>query len=216
MSRPILLGLATVLLVVAGAGAFFLSRGSGEDGVSRPAARSRSEIHEALTSFDPAAPRTGLLAIHEAAAGDPDAVRTVALDILESGGASDRWAAVYALSIVIEHGDTEVVDALRESLEAEDLDERLAAAEGLVASGEKVGFPVLIDLLGSTETTTTVVVPLWRVARGLLLTYATEDLGGLRSATDTRSAAAARPAWESWWAERGTGLTWDAQTGRFR
>ena len=173
-------------------------------------------MHEALTSFDPAAPRAGLLAIHEAAADDPDTLRTVALEIFESGNAAERWAAVYALSIVIERGDTEAVEALRESLEAEDLDERLAAAEGLIASGEKAGFPVLIELLGSPETTTTVVIPLWRVARGLLLTYAEEDLGGLREATDGRAAAAARPAWESWWAARGPGLTWDAQTGKFR
>jgi HEAT repeat protein len=134
---------------------------------------------------------------------------------LKSPNADVRWAAIYALSLIVTKTDAEGVSALKASLDSTDLDEQLAAAGGLVAVGEKAAVPVLIALLESSENTQYIVTPAWRMARGLLLVHVAQDFG-LREADDRPRAAAAKPAWQAWWVERGASLSWDPKVGKFQ
>ena len=172
--------------------------------------------NEAVAEFDPRNnARAAVAQIHAAALDDPDGLRRVGLEHANSSEAEVRWAALYALSLVVEPGDNESIQALHGALESADLDERLAAAGGLVASGEASALPVLIELLASSETTSYVRIPAWRVARGLLLANTSEDFG-LRAAEDAPTAASTAPAWESWWQDRGATLAWHPAEGRFQ
>jgi hypothetical protein len=210
-------GVAAILLLAVGAGAVLFIRNEGRDEASDGTpALSSDELRAAVESFDPslnARAEVGL--INAAARQDREALRAVALEQLSANNPEVRWAALYALSVVVEPGDSEGIAALEEFLVSTDVDERLAAASGLVVVGEKAAVPVLITLLESTETTEYVVMPTWRIARGLLLAHVMQDLG-LRGAENGRAAAAAKPAWQSWWDERGASLTWDTATGTFR
>lgn len=209
-----------LLAVVATAAAVVLavtilvgSRGGGGDSTST--GLGDVDAKDAVVGFDPSLnARTELALIHAAAEQDPEALRTIALDQLASNSSDVRWAALYALSVVVEPGDPEGAAALMQSLGSTDVDERLAAASGLVAVGERAAVPVLIAILESTETTQYIVMPCWRVARGLLLTHVNQDLG-LRDADSGRTVAAAMPAWQTWWAEHGPSLAWDKATGTF-
>lgn len=188
----------------------------GSDADSSPRGVQKVDVEDAVVGFDPSLnARTELGLIHAAAGQDHETLRKVALDQLASDNPDVRWAALYALSVVVQPGDPEGSSALMQSLGSSDVDERLAAAGGLIAVGEKAALPVLIALLESTETTQYIVMPSWRVARGLLLAHVKQDLG-LRDADTGRKAAAAKPAWQNWWTGQGPSLTWDTATGTFR
>ena len=174
------------------------------------------DIEDVVAGFAPslnAREEVGL--INAAAQQDHEALRSVALDHLDSSEPSVRWAANYALSLVVREGDSEGIAALNTALKSPDLDERLAAASGLVVAGERTALPVLIELLASNEATGYVVMPAWRWARGLLLIHTAEDFG-LRAADDGADAAASRPAWQAWWSSKAAVLTWDTAAGKFR
>lgn len=205
---------ATVIAVVVAVTIFVGSRGGGSD--SKSTGLRDADAEDAVAGFDPSLnARTELALIHVASERDPAALRTIALDQLTSNNPDVRWAALYALSVVVEPGDSEGASALMQSLGSTDVDERLAAASGLVAVGEKAAVPVLIAILESSETTQYIVMPSWRVARGLLLTHVNQDLG-LRDADSGRTVAAAMPAWQTWWAEHGPSLAWDEAAGTFK
>lgn len=210
----LLAAVATAAALVVAVTILVGSRGGGSN--SKLTGLRDVDATDAVAGFDPSLnARTELALIHAAAEQDPEALRTIALDQLASNNSDVRWAALYALSVVVEPGDPESTAALMQSLGSADVDERLAAAGGLVAVGEKAAVPVLIAILESTETTQYIVMPSWRVARGLLLTHVSQDLG-LRGADTGRTAAAAKPAWQTWWAEHGPSLAWDAATGTFK
>ncbi|MBE0610849.1 MAG: HEAT repeat domain-containing protein [Dehalococcoidia bacterium] len=214
MSRPVLGIVVATVLVAAGVATFVLFFQEDVTDQAGPARGTAAET--AIVDFAPGPnPRNAIGHIHEAARQNHDALRLVALKEVSSVDSDERWAAVYALSIVIQPGDAEGISTLERLLASDDLDERLASADGLGAVGEKSGIPVLIALLDSEETTDYVVIPVWRVARGLLLARVDQDLG-LVNAADGRAARSVRPAWESWWAERGSSVEWDPATGRFR
>jgi hypothetical protein len=216
-SRWLRLGAAVVVIAVVAVVGGLVSRswwGSGADSGSRYVLK--VDAKDAIIGFDPTVnARDEVGRINAAARQDTGALRTFALEQLGSTDPNIRWAALYALSLVIEEDDGEGVAALMLSLGSGNLDERLAAASGLVAVGEKAAVPVLISLLESSETTRYIVLPSWRVARGLLLTHVQQDLG-LRNAASGPSAAAAKPAWQTWWAQHESSLDWDASTETFR
>ena len=206
----VVLGTAVIAAVILG-GRWWLNKDG--DAASRAL---RVDSKDAVVGFDPSFnARTEVGLINAAAHGDHEGLRTVALAELNSTDADVRWAAIYALSLIVTQGDGEGVSALRASLASTDLDEQLAAAGGLVAVGEKAAVPVLIALLESSKTTRYIVTPAWRMARGLLLSHVAQDLG-LRDADDRRKAAAAKPAWQAWWAERGALLSWNPDVGKFQ
>jgi hypothetical protein len=216
LSRTVLGIVVATVLVAAGVLTFVLFFREDATDQTGPARGLAAEIRAAIVDFAPGPnPRNAIGQIHEAAQQNHEALRLVALEEVSSVDSDERWAAVYALSIVIQPGDAEGISTLERFLASDDLDERLAAADGLGAVGERSGIPVLIALLDSEETTDYVVIPVWRVARGLLLARVDQDLG-LVNAADGPAARSARPAWESWWAERGSSVEWDPATGRFR
>ena len=216
MSRPVLGIVAATVLVAAGIATFVLFFREDATDQTGPAEGSTAEIRAAIVDFALGPnPRNAIGRINEAARQDHEALRLVALENVNSADSDERWAAVYALSMVIQPGDSEGIATLERFLGSDDLDERVAAADGLGAVGEKSGLPVLIALLDSEETTDYVVIPVWRVARGLLLARVDQDLG-LANAADRQTAHVVRPAWESWWAERGSSVEWGPSIGRFR
>lgn len=213
MKRIAVMGAGVLAVAVVGVAAWRLLAG---DSAEETQLTTAADPNEAVAEFNPANnPRAAVAQIHAAALDDPDGLRDVGLEHAHSSDAEVRWAALYALSLVVEPGDEESAEALRVALQSADLDERLAAAGGLVASGERSALPVLIELLGSGETTSYVRIPAWRVARGLLLTSTSEDFG-LRAADSAAAAASTAPAWESWWRDAGANLTWQPAEGRFQ
>jgi hypothetical protein len=170
----------------------------------------------ALRGFDASInARQAIGLLHAAADADREGLRKTALAEIGSSNAEVRWAAVYSLALVVKRDDADGISALETALASADLDERLAAADGLVAAGDKSALPVLIELLASRATTRYIVMPVWRWARGLLLVHSTQDFG-LRAALDRTSAAATQPAWQAWWNTNANALAWDASTGKFR
>lgn len=177
-----------------------------------------SELEAAITQFDdPGRPLSASLSvIHRHARERPDALRDAASRHLGTADADRRYAAVYALALTAD--DETSAARLREILDAADATERLVAANALVARGDKTGIPALIALLDVDEDVRFGVPPqrTWRAARFLLVQYTGQDLGLIGPDFDAARSAAAKPAWEQWWAEHGAALQWDADAGRFR
>lgn len=146
-------------------------------------------------------------------------LRAAALQHLDAEDDAVAYAALYALSITAEEGES--MDALRPFLESDDMSERMLAAGSLVVRGEKAGIPVLIEALDSEEPLAyrTPERPAWIFAQHVLLRYTGQDLGPALAEPedlDPSLVAEAKPDWERWWAESGGALRWDASAREFR
>lgn len=178
-----------------------------------------SEAAAAIAEFStqPERLNSSFADIHRHARERPAELRDAALDQLASATGPVRYAALYALALTAD--GTGSMDALREVLTSDDVNERMLAAGSLIARGEKAAFPVLIELLGSDEQLAFRDPPqeAWRFARFVLIQYTREDMGLLGPTTfSAEQAAAARTAWERWWVERGDGLRYDEEERVYR
>jgi hypothetical protein len=153
----------------------------------------------AIEGFD-TAPEAGFgprARLNMALISNPEATRQAALDRIESTDADVRIAAVYALSVTLHLDDANTLASL---LESPNSGERVLAAAGMLAVGDKRAIPVLIGELDDDA-----VLPfgsrparVWEQARFALLQSTGQDFG-LRKATTAAEAAATMPAWQAWW-----------------
>ncbi len=165
--------------------------------------------------------KTEVLAAYLKSAGyrldprDASEVRSSALTQLNSSDPEVRFNALYDLARTAAHRDSR--DALRGLLTSMNLNERLLAAESLIAYGDRDGVPVLIGLLDSQQLVKGSHPPrrVWEIVREALLRF-TEEEFGLLEAQDAPTAAATRPAWESWWVENGESLRFDKAAKKYR
>jgi HEAT repeat protein len=157
-----------------------------------------------------------LAAINRLAADSPAALRATAMSQVEDADPAVRGAARYALAISVTADDAAAVAALRELLEADGDADRLTAAGGLLAIGDKAAVPVLIDLLSSTARAPFAHPPMqvWQVAAALLLTHTDQELG-LAGARDANLALASQQRWRAWWSSTSSTIAWNASAGRF-
>lgn len=155
----------------------------------------------AIETFDASDPAgvTSRARLNLAIVSDPGSTREAALELLASGDADVRIAAVYALSVTALPEDVEV---LAPFLEEPDPGERVLAAAGMLALEYPRAVPVLIEALGDDVALPFRFPPahVWEAARFALLQSTGQDLG-LRDATTADEAAATIPAWEAWWAD---------------
>lgn len=184
-----------------------------------PPTAASSAAADAIASFatGPEQLNSSFAAIHRHVNERPADVRVAALDQLPTATGDVRYAALYALSLTAEGDDAFV--ALHDALESVDVDERMLAAGSLVARGDKAALPVLIEMLGSAEDLAFRDPPqaAWEFARFVLLRYTAEDLGLLGPRTFSAvDAAAAQPAWATWWIEHGDRLEFDAEQRLYR
>lgn len=169
----------------------------------------------AIEGFD-AAPDAGSWPrsrLNTAVLAEPDASRKAALDRLKSEDPDVRIAAAYALSITLKPEDADVLAPL---LGSPMPGERVLAAAGMLAIGDRRAVPILIDALGVEDR-----LPFgsprlrtWEQARFSLLSFTGQDFG-LRDATTAQEAAATAPEWESWWATAKTSFKLVRAPGRF-
>ena len=169
----------------------------------------RDSPAQAITDFsgDPEAVDDSFAAIHDHLRERPDELRAAALEHLGEEDPNVHYAAMYALSLTAEPGES--ADGLRRYLGSDDLNERFLAAGSLLARGEKEAIPVLIDLLDSEDPVAYRDPPrmAWQVARSALLTFVEQD-HGLVDAEGFEDVSATKPAWERWWDEAGDAVQW--------
>jgi hypothetical protein len=129
----------------------------------------------------------------------PEASRAAALELIGSEDPDARIAAVYALSVTLRAEDAEVLAPI---LDAADPGERVLAAAGMAAVGDRRAIPILIAALGEDAPLPFGSPParVWDKARFALLRSTGQDLG-LGNATTVAEAAATIPDWNAWWAD---------------
>jgi hypothetical protein len=179
---------ASVLLVLC------FAAGCGGD--AEPTVDASVAIEEFVTAPDAGAgPRSR---VNAAVLAEPAASREAALGRLDSESPDVRLAAAYALSITMKLEDAE---ALAPLLDSADPAERVLAAAGMLAVGDKRAVPVLVAALGLDDPLPFGSPPLraWEQARFALLAFTGRDFG-LRTAATAAEAAATAAEWESWWA----------------
>lgn len=172
-----------------------------------------SGAENALTGFsgEPAKVDASFARIHGDLRMRPDELREAALEHLDDDDRNVRYASVYALAVTAEEGES--IEALRPILDSTDVSERLLAAGSLIARGEKEAIPVLVDALGTGALLSfrDPPKPAWEYAHFVLSRY-TGRGSPLQVLSNAQAAAAAKPAWEQWWAAKGNSLRWNAMT----
>lgn len=164
-----------------------------------------------IASFD--ASEAAWQDLHEALDSDPATVLEQARAALASPDAERRFPAVYALGLIVEDGN---LDILRPVLDDPELALRTIAAGALIGLGEAGSLPVLIEAMGSDEVMpfSHPPLPVWILADSALAAYTGIDFGIAAGVEDQRQASAA--AWRAWWEENGGSLTWDGSQWRLQ
>ena len=173
-------------------------------------------VSEAVTAFNPGVNTTNrsFAVLNAQARTHRDELRTAALAHLHDRDANLHYAAVYALELTAEPGKGSA--ELEQMLGAASATDRMLAAGSLISMGDKTAIPVLIAALSSSA-------PLayqdpeqsaFEFAQAELGYYTSQDFG-LKAATGLAAVSATQPAWQKWWATRGSALRFDSTTRKY-
>jgi hypothetical protein len=167
-----------------------------------------------VAGFDGSAARVNasFRALDQAAFADPKTTRTAAVAHLQDSRPGVRFAAVYSLSLTVREPQP-----LERVLHSPRPSERMLAARGLVAIGDKQAIPTLIDALNARAPLPfgAPPEPAWRAARFDLLQYVPSAPSLTGAGFTAKDAAAATPLLRRWWRVHAASLRWDPATHSF-
>ncbi|OLC41892.1 MAG: hypothetical protein AUH75_05430 [Gemmatimonadetes bacterium 13_1_40CM_4_65_7] len=153
-------------------------------------------------------------ALNELARSQTTELRRAALRHLGDRDPRVHYAAVYGLALTATSASGS--DQLVAMLTSSNVDERLLSAASLAGIGDRRGLPVLINALDEKRALAFRRPPQYgfQFAQAELLNLTAEDYG-LKTATDETGVAAAKPAWQQWWASHQATLHLDRKLQRY-
>lgn len=190
------------------------------EGASQTAGPSGA-VEQAITGFNGGAEDAthSFAAIHKHLRARPAELRRAALHHVSSDDASVHYAALYALAVTAEEGES--MQALAAYLNSRQISERMLAAGSLLVRGDAAAIPVLIAALDSPEPLAyrESGEPAWLFAQNLLVRYTGERIGPPLEQPqdfDPAAVAGAQADWQRWWTEHGADLVWDPIARQYR
>lgn len=171
---------------------------------------------DAIAQFDATKLNASFRAIDDAALGSAAQTRQAALARIGDHDPGIHYAALYALALTVAPG--QVTSALESALRSPNQSERLLAARGLLAHGDKRAIPTMIAALKERFVPAfgNPPEPAWQVARFDLVQYVPVDLGLIGRHVSAARASAAAARWRSWWSRHGASLRWDGTARVYR